>query len=148
MARPRDPDDLDRPAPDTVEDGIPATEEVLEEQLLTGDIEEGPIPPVDHPLALDEWGVVAAEERMGEPLDRRLAKEEPEIIRRDVSGPVRRLYQPGADDALTDSEDEEVGDLDASREDTLSSEEAAIRIVDGPPPGVTFDEGPGYLEPE
>ena len=98
MARPRDPDDFERPAPDTLEDGIPATEEVLEEQLLTGDIEEGPIAPEDYPLALDEWGVVAAEERMGEPLDRRLAEEEPETIRRDVSGSLRRLYQPGADD--------------------------------------------------
>jgi hypothetical protein len=148
MARPRDPDDLERPAPDTLEDGIPATEEVLEEQLLTGDIEEGPIAPEDHPLALDEWGVVAVEERRGEPLDRRLAAEEPDIIRRDVSGPLPRLYQSGSDDASMDSEDQEVGDLDASREDTLSSEEAAIRIVDRPPPGMTFDEGPDYLEPE
>jgi hypothetical protein len=148
MARSRDPDDLERPAPDPLEDGIPATEEVLEEQLLTGDIEEGPIPPADHPLAMDEWGVVAAEERMGEPLDRRLAEEEPDVIRRTAGGPLHHLYQPGADDGLVDSEDEEVGDLDASWEDTPSAEEAAIRIVDRPPPGVTFDEGPDYVEPE
>jgi hypothetical protein len=146
MASPRDPDDLYRPAPEIIEDGIPATEETLEEQLLTGDIEEGPIPPLDHPLVLEDWGVTPAEERAGEPLGRRLADEERDVVRSDAAGPVRHLFQPGADDSWIDSEDAEVGALDDSTEDTLSAEEAALRIVDRPPPGVTFDEGPDYLE--
>jgi hypothetical protein len=134
---------LPRPAPDVIEDGVPATEEVPEELLRTGEVSEGPLPPLDHPQAVDEWGTTAAEELRGEPLDLRLAREEPD-------GPdtvvevVRPLYQPGAEYWI-DDETAEVGDFDALREDTPSAEELAVHVVDEPP-GITYDDSPGYLE--
>src|SRR2546421_7226694 len=71
----RDRDDLPRPAPDVIEDGIPATEEVPEELLRTGEVSEGPVPPLDRPQAVDEWGVTPREQELGEPLDVRLRRE-------------------------------------------------------------------------
>jgi hypothetical protein len=137
---------LPRPAPDVLDDGVPATEEVPAELLRTGEISEGPVPaPLDRPLAADEWGTTAREEREGEPLDRRLAREVPDGPDT-VDEPVRPLYQPGAEDWI-DDESAEVGDLDALWEDTPSAEELAVHIVEEPP-GITYDDSPGYLEDE
>jgi len=134
---------LPRPAPDVVEDGIPATEEVPEELLLTHEVSEGPIPPGDEPLAVDEWGTTMREERTGEPLDLRLIREDPD--RPDsVDEPVRPVFQPGAE-YWVDDEPTEIGDLDANWEDTPSSEELAVRIHPDPP-GLTYDDSPDYLE--
>ena len=134
---------LPRPAPDVVEEGIPATEEVPEELLLTHEVSEGPIPPADEPLAVDEWGTTIREERTGEPLDLRLIRENPDLPD-SVDWPVRPVYQPGAEYG-TDEEPAEVGDLDASWEDTPSPEELALR-VDPNPPGLTYDDSPDYLD--
>jgi hypothetical protein len=126
-----------------VEDGVPATEEVPPELLRTGEISEGPLPPLDEPQAVDEWGVTDAEERRTEPLDLRLAREEPDGPDV-VDEPVPLLYQPGAEYSV-DEEAAEVGDLDALWEDTPSAEELAVHIVTEPP-GITYDDSPGYLE--
>ena len=95
---------LPRPSGDTVEDGVPATEEVREEQLRTGDAGVADMPIPDRPLGADQWGVTHMEERMGESLDRRLARERPD----------------GADR----SEDDGAG------YDSLSAEEAAMNVID------------------
>jgi hypothetical protein len=143
MARPRD--DFPRPAPDVIEDGIPATEEVPEELLRTGEVSEGPMPPLDRPQAVDEWGVTAREQELGEPLDVRLRREQPDRLPRPEDD-VRQVYQPGAE-YFEDDEPAEVGEFDTLWEDTLSAEEAALRVVEEPP-GVTYDDSPGYLEEE
>jgi hypothetical protein len=134
---------LPRPAPDVVEPGVPATEEVTDELLLTGEVSEGPLPPRDDPQAVDEWGVTVDEERRGEPLDLRLAREEPDVPVA-VDWDVRPLYQPGAEYWI-DDEPAEVGALDELWEDTPSAEELAVHIVEEPP-GITYDDSPGYLD--
>jgi hypothetical protein len=137
---------LPRPAPDVIEDGVPATDEVPDEILLTDDPSEGPLPPPDDgPLAADEWGTTPWEERVGAPLDRRLAEEEPDVPPR-VDQPAGRLYQPGAE-YWEDEEPAEVGDVDAVWADTLTSEELAVHVVDEPP-GITYDDSPDYLDGE
>ncbi len=95
---------LPRPAGDIVEDGVPATEEVRDETLRTGDTGLADMPMPDRPLGADQWGITDLEQRSGEPLDRRVAHEQPEG--RDVA----------ADDGLVD--------------DTLAAEEAAMHVVD------------------
>jgi len=95
---------LPRPAGDIVEDGVPATEEVREEILRTGETGTADMPMPDRPLGADQWGITDMEQRHGEPLDRRVAHERPEG--RDVA----------FDDGLVD--------------DTLSAEEAAMHVVD------------------
>jgi hypothetical protein len=134
---------LPQPAPDAVEEGIPATEEVPEELLRTGDVSLGPVPPDEEPQAVDEWGTTAEEERRGEPLDVRLTREypdRPEVI----DDPVRPVFQPGAE-YWVDEEPAEVGDLDDTWEDIPSPEELALRI-EPDPPGLAYDESPGYIE--
>jgi hypothetical protein len=134
---------LTRPAPDVLEDGVPATEELPGELLRTGEASEGPLPPGDRLLASDEWGTTSAEERRGEPLDRRIAREEPDALVR-VDECVGHLYQPAAE-YWNDEESTEVGDVDALSEDTCSAEEQAIHIVNEPP-GITYDGSPDYLD--
>jgi len=95
---------LPRPAGDIVEDGVPATEEVRDEILRTGETGMADMPMPDRPLGADQWGITDMEQRRGEPLDRRVAQERPEG--RDVA----------FDDGLVD--------------DTLSAEEAAMHVVD------------------
>jgi len=143
---PRDERVFPRPAPDLSEDGIPATEEVSEELLLTGDDALGPMPPLDHPQAVNQWGTTPFEERVGEPLDLRLRREQPDVFERaeEVEEDVPQVFQPGAEYSV-DEEPDEVGDLDAVWEDSLSAEELAMRI-DEEPPGLTYDESPDYIE--
>src|SRR2546421_8114584 len=95
----RDRDDLPRPAPDVIEDGIPATEEVPEELLRTGEVSEGPVPPLDRPQAVDEWGVTPREQELGEPLDVRLRRERADPFR-PPPGEVRPVVPPPAGDFL------------------------------------------------
>ncbi|MDQ1507591.1 MAG: hypothetical protein QOD57_5318 [Actinomycetota bacterium] len=95
---------LPRPAGDVVEDGVPATEEVRDEVLRTGDAGVADMPMPDRPLGADSWGITDFEERNGEPLARRLARERPE-----------------GRDFATD---------DGAISDTLSAEEAAMHVTD------------------
>jgi len=112
-----------RPAPDLVEDGIPATSEAP--PGLDVDMEEGEPAPLDHPQGVEEWGITAAEEARGEPLSLRVTREEPEVY---AAG--------GADD---DELEEALG-----TRDSLSAEESALRIVDEPP-GLSYAPNSGYL---
>lgn len=121
--------DLPRPAGDVVEDGVPATEEVRDELLRTGDPAVGDMPMPDEPLAVDDWGTTEFEERSGESLGRRLARETPDHGRFD-SDEGTRFSEPDADADYADLEADAVGDADISRYDTVSAEEAAMHIVD------------------
>jgi hypothetical protein len=95
---------LPRPSGDVVDDGVPATEEVRDEVLRTGDPGVADMPMPDRPLGVDDWGITDMEEAGGEPLDVRLARERPD-------GPDRS-FDDGAD------------------ADTLSAEEAAMHVRD------------------
>ena len=95
---------LPRPSGDVVEDGVPATEEVRDELLRTGDAGVADMPMPEEPLGADSWGVTELEERQGEPLDVRLGRERPD----------------GRDRA----------DDDGGPYDSLTAEEAAMHIVE------------------
>lgn len=141
-----DRENLPRPAPEVTEAGIPATEDIPEEQLLSGDELEGQIPPLDHPQGVTEWGTTASEQLGPEPLDRRILREEPEIEIPDA-GTDRQFLEPGADAGLGDDEADSVGEVDVGLEDTLSAEEAAMSVV-AEPPGMNYDPDPGYVDDE
>ncbi len=121
--------DLPRPAGDVVEDGIPATEEVRDEQLRTDDPGVADMPMPDQPLGVDEWGTTGFEERTGEPLDMRLARETPDVGRFSADDGMR-FSEPGADADYADLEGAAVADADISHYDTVSAEEAAMHVVD------------------
>lgn len=89
-------------------EGLPGyadDDSVADERRETGRIADGPDPaalPSDVPLAVDRFGTTAEEQRQGEPMDYKLAREEPEHHR----------TGPGDDegDALTDDLDNLHGD--------------------------------------
>jgi hypothetical protein len=138
-------DDLPRPAPDLLTDGVPATEELPPGQLLTGDPVEGEVPPLDHSQGAEDWGTTAAEQRGAEPLAVRARREQPEARPVDAELGLQ-LVPPAADDGLLDDEPDEVGEANAGFEDTLAPEEAAMR-VEQEPAGLNYDPDPGYVDP-
>jgi hypothetical protein len=138
--------DLPRPAPEVTEDGIPSIEEIPEDVLLTGDPLEGELPPLDRPQAVKDWGTTASEQLASEPLDVRVAREVPDVGVADVYAD-RQFLEPGADAGLGDDEADSVGEAEMGLHDTLSAEEAAMRVVDEPP-GMNYDPDPGYVDYE
>ena len=141
-----DRENLPRPAPELSEDGIPAIEEIPESQLLTGDQLEGEMPPLDRPQAARGWGTTTSEQLGAEPLDIRVAREEPEVTTIDEDDYTdRQFVEPGAEGGLDDDEGDSVGEMDAGLEDSLSAEEAAMRVVDEPL-GMNYDPDPGYVD--
>jgi hypothetical protein len=101
--------------------------------------------PPDHPLGVREYGTTAAEERVDEPLDERLRRDDRDEDDAD-EGTVGRLVEPGADDdglATEDDEDEEVAS--SVDEEDLSAEEAAVHLTNAPP---MRDLGDGYIDPD
>jgi hypothetical protein len=140
------------------EEGIPDLEGPLPEKERTGDPQEGIMPPQDRPVAATDWGITDEEQRAGEPLDRRVAHELPDVgetdpvedIVRDAAAEARvredgdpaDAVAPGeardivegelvGDDLLDDEEDEAVASL--AETDPLeghSAEEDAIHVVD------------------
>ena len=139
-----DRQNLPRPAPEVTEDGIPAIEEIPEDVLLTGDPLEGELPPLDRPQAVTDWGTTASEQLASEPLEVRLAREEPDVGLAEMYAD-RQFLEPGAESGLMDDEADVLGEADAGLEDTLSAEESAMRIVDEPP-GMNYDPDPGYID--
>lgn len=139
-----DRQNLPRPAPELSEDGVPAIEEIPEDVLLTGDPLDGELPPLDFAQAVTGWGTTASEQLASEPLEVRLAREEPDFETADEYAD-RQFLEPGAEFGLGDDEADSIGEVDTGMEDTLSAEEAAMRIVDEPP-GMNYDPDPGYLD--
>lgn len=108
-------------------EGIPDLEGPLPEKAATGDPQEGLAPPSERPAAFD-YGVTDAEQRAGEPISVRVAREEPDVV--------------AADDAsfvLVGPDDEGPGLVDDEKDMTargvapgggLSAEEAAVHLAD------------------
>ena len=144
-----DRQNLPRPAPEVTEDGVPSVEEIPEDVLLTGDPLEGDMPPLDRPQAVKDWGTTASEQLGTEPLDVRVAREEPDVGMAELQPSEkqgdRQFLEPGADAGAADTEPDSVGEAGTGPEDTLSAEEAAVRIVDEPP-GLNYDPDPGYVD--
>lgn len=120
-----------------------------------------PALPAETPQAVDEYGVTAAEARRGEPLEDKLAREDPDVgngpgrpaealrdaealaeerprpepgpvsayDRSESGGPVGRLAEPDQQ-ALVDTEKDEVARDEGEAGGGLSAEEAAMHEVD------------------
>ena len=103
--------------------------------MITGDPQEGPYPARDRPVAVNRYGTTAFEEEVGEPLDRKLAREEPELSEDDVfdddeaERTVGRLVDAGddlSDGYVLDDEKDAVAGYEDADPATLSAEEAAV----------------------
>ena len=61
-------------------EGVPDPGSTAENELSTGQGEGAMEPPRDRPLAADDYGTTAGEMGTDEPLDARLAREEPDVL--------------------------------------------------------------------
>ena len=106
--------------------------------------DEGLIPPGDRPVAAEEFGITAVEERKDEPIADRVTRELPDLDAGDidltdaersyddVAGPTGRLVEPGSEDVdVTDDEKDAIGTLFGD-DGALSAEEEAIHLTDSP----------------
>ena len=121
------------------DEGIPDLDQALPQKEITGDPQEGLVVPRDEPRAAEETGTTAAEQRRGDTLDERLAREQDQ-------GPGLRddagtLVEDG--DGAVDEEKDFVAD-DAPAPEGRSAEEAAVRIEPEAPGAV--DRPDSYLE--
>ena len=121
------------------DEGIPDLDQTLPQKEMTGDPQEGLMVPRDEPRAAEETGTTAEEQREGETLDERLAREQEEGpgLREDAG----TLVEDG--DGSVDEEKDFVAD-DAPAPEGRTAEEAALRVEPEAPGAV---EGPdSYLE--
>jgi hypothetical protein len=90
------------------DEGIPDLQGPLPEKELTGDPQEGLMPPGDRAHAEADWGVTDDEQRAGEPLDVRVRHERPDVGETDpVDDVVRDLR---LEDVLDEAEEREDAD--------------------------------------
>ncbi|MEP6462233.1 MAG: DUF5709 domain-containing protein [Frankiaceae bacterium] len=71
---------IPEPADPFEEEGLPNTDSVLPQKIITGDAQEGMAAPADRQLYGDGYGVTAAEQARGETIDAYLAAEEPDVL--------------------------------------------------------------------
>jgi len=120
--------------------GIPDLQDGTPEQQQAEDPQELPLPG-DAPNASVDWGTTAEEQLEGEPLDVRLAREEPDAALEEINGAPRRRE---------DVDDAEVGRLVNEERlqpgDTQPDTDATDVGMDGG--GLTQEERAIHLEPE
>jgi hypothetical protein len=113
----------------------------MSDQNLSEELDDdklgGEFPP-EEPLAVDDYGTTPAEEAWDEPLEERIAREEPDVLAPPDEG--LELVQPD-EGAHTDTEPDEVASLVDHQDDTLDdvaqehegavpAEEAALHITE------------------
>ena len=90
------------------DEGIPDLQNGAPEQQWAVDPEEAPVPG-DEPVAVDDYGTTADEEVQGEPLDSRLARENPEE-QPDLAGEGPAARAAGAGETAGEAEDSVTAD--------------------------------------
>ena len=129
-------------------EGIPDPGETGEGQDVVGDAgsADGAEPPHDTALAVDDFGTTGREEREGEPLDGRLAREEPEVL---AAAGVDADESEGADTPFDERAGQGVGRLVADgggpgdREADLVAADVGTDLG-----GYSAEESAMHVEPE
>ncbi|MEU6041886.1 DUF5709 domain-containing protein [Actinomadura sp. NPDC047616] len=112
------------------DEGIPDLQDGTPGQQRAQDPQEAPVPG-DRPMALDEFGMTEEEMRAGEPLDMRLAREEPDIpeVPDEPYRPAGRIVEED-EGARTDTEKDAVAYDAGDDGGGYTAEERAMRIED------------------
>ncbi|MFB9837580.1 DUF5709 domain-containing protein [Actinoallomurus acaciae] len=117
------------PRSELEEQGIPDLQDGYPEQQWAEDPQQAPVPG-DEPVAVEDFGTTAEEQRAGESLDGRLSREEPDV---DAAGATEiprgagRLVQQ--DEGVRDDiESEEIAEDVGPDTGGFTAEEAAIRV--------------------
>lgn len=129
------------------DEGQASAEPGLAGKRITGDPQDDMPVAGDKPLAVDDYGTTAFEESHGEPLDGRLAREEPELIE---TAPPVISDEDGIDNPYPADREEQVGRIvetdEGAREDV---EPDAVAIDVGTDQGgFTAEERAMHIERE
>jgi len=132
--------------PDLDAEGIPDLETPISD-------DEGIISPGDTPIAADEWGVTAAQERLDEPIAERVTREVPDLRANDIDldldqaddaddadedgfrmeeGTTARFVDPADRDVSGYDDEKDVIASLVGDDGAPSAEEAAMHITDQP----------------
>lgn len=109
--------------------GLPDLEAGLPGKRITGDTQDDMPVPGDEPMAVDDFGTTAAEQREGEPLDLRLSREEPDVIGdvladEDAAGRIVETDEGAGPDLEPDAVGFDVGTDSGG----MSAEEQALHV--------------------
>jgi uncharacterized protein DUF5709 len=118
------------PRSELEEQGIPDLQDGYPEQQWAEDPQQAPVPG-DEPMAVEEFGTTAEEQRAGESLDGRLSREEPDVGAARTEEPcgVGRLVQQD-EGVRDDTESEEVAQDVGPDTGGFTAEEAALHVED------------------
>lgn len=137
---------IPEPADPFEEEGLPVGEDGLPGKIITGDAQDGIVPPADHAVAVDDFGTTAREMAEGEPLADRLDREEPDVLA-NIDRPADESED--ADQPFPEAPDERVGRLvqpdEGARSDTESDEVATDVGTDLG--GFSAEEAAMHVEP-
>ncbi|MBC7374021.1 MAG: hypothetical protein H7323_08530 [Frankiales bacterium] len=136
----------DKPSESEAE-GIPDPGNADSAQLVAGDDNATMEPPHDTPLAVDDFGTTASELHDGESLERRLNREQPEVL----SGVNRPADESaGADTPFDERAGQGVGRLVESDEGAREDVDAELVATDVGTDlgGYSAEESAMHLEPE
>lgn len=109
------------------DEGQASAEPGLAGKRITGDPQEDMPVAGDRPLAVDDFGTTALEESMGEPLDGRLAREEPELLE---TAPPVISDREGIDNPYPADREEQVGRIVETDEGARGDYEADAVAID------------------
>ncbi|MGH9154234.1 MAG: DUF5709 domain-containing protein [Acidimicrobiales bacterium] len=141
------------PVSDLEKEGIPDLEGAYPGEAATGLSWDGVVAPGDAPRAAEDFGTTAAEERLDEPLSRRVGRETPDGAGAGQStvddiAAARRLVET-QQGPVDDEEGDLVGGMASYDPGALSAEEAAVHVVDeAEAGGVSWDQSPDYVGDE
>ena len=108
------------PADPYEEEGLASPDPNDAPKRITGGPQDEMAVPAEKPVAVDDYGTTAAEELTDEPLDRRLAREQPELSDRGAAD-----ESPGADQPYPEDPEERVGRIVETDEGARPDDEAA-----------------------
>jgi hypothetical protein len=129
------------------DEGQASAEPGLASKRITGDPQDDMPVAGETPLAVNDYGTTAYEESLGEPLDGRLAREEPDLIE---TAPPVVSDREGIDNPYPSDREEQVGRIvqpdEGAHEDTEADSVAIDVGVDQG--GFTAEERAMHIEPE
>jgi hypothetical protein len=129
------------------DEGQASAEPGLASKRITGDPQDDMPVAGDRPLAVDDYGTTALEQSLGEPLDLRLAREEPELLE---TAPPVVSDRDGIDNPYPADREEQVGRIVQGDEGAREDTEADMVAIDvgTDQGGFTAEERAMHIEPE
>lgn len=129
------------------DEGLASPDPSLAAQRITGDPQDDMPVPADEPVAVSDYGTTLSEQATDEPLDSRLAREQPDLSA--VAPPVIDDRE-GLDNPYPEDAEEKVGRLVESDEGVRADDEAEAvgHDVGTDQGGFSAEERAMHIEPE